>query len=180
MMPIGPLMIEHRLIERVIKVLPGMSKRMTERGEIEPNLIDTTVDFIRMYADRTHHGKEEEILFRDLSKKNLTEEDHRLMGALIDEHVYARRTVKELVAAKESYLKGNKGALATIMDKMEGLVSLYPEHIKKEDRVFFPASMKYFSREEQEVMLKEMWEFDRGMIHEKYKIVAGILEGMGK
>jgi len=180
MMPIGPLMIEHRLIERVIKVLPEISKRMTDRGELEPSLIDTTVDFIRMYADRTHHGKEEEILFRDLSKRNLTEEDHRLMGALVDEHVYARRTVKELVAAKESHLKGDKGALATLVNKMEGLFNLYPEHIRKEDRVFFPASMKYFSREEQEVMLKEMWEFDRGMIHEKYKSVVAILEGMGK
>lgn len=180
MMPIGPLMIEHRLIERVIKVLPEISKRMTDRGELEPSLIDTTVDFIRMYADRTHHGKEEEILFRDLSKRNLTEEDHRLMGALVDEHVYARRTVKELVAAKESHLKGDKGALATLVNKMEGLFNLYPEHIRKEDRVFFPASMKYFSREEQEVMLKEMWEFDRGMIHEKYKSVVTILEGMGK
>ena len=180
MMPIGPLMIEHRLIERVIKVLPEISKRMTDRGELEPSLIDTTVDFIRMYADRTHHGKEEEILFRDLSKRNLTEEDHRLMGALVDEHVYARRTVKELVAAKESHLKGDKGALATLVNKMEGLFKLYPEHIRKEDRVFFPASMKYFSREEQEVMLKEMWEFDRGMIHEKYKMVVAILEGMGK
>jgi hemerythrin-like domain-containing protein len=180
MMPIGPLMIEHRLIERVIKVLPEMSKRMTERGEIEPNLIDTTVDFIRMYADRTHHGKEEEILFRDLSKRNLTEEDQRLMKALVDEHVYARQTVKELVAAKERYLKRDKGALATITDKLEGLFNLYPEHIRKEDRVFFPASMKYFSREEQEAMLKEMWEFDRGMIHEKYIMVAAILEGVGK
>ena len=179
MMPIGPLMIEHRLIERVIKVLPEMSKRMKESGEIEPNLIDTTVDFIRMYADRTHHGKEEEILFRDLSKRNLTEEDHRLMEALVDEHVYARQSVRELVAAKESYLKGDKGALATITDKLEGLFNLYPEHIRKEDRIFFPASMKYFSREEQEVMLKEMWEFDRGMIHEKYKTVATILEGVG-
>jgi hemerythrin-like domain-containing protein len=180
MMPIGPLMIEHRLIERVIKVLPEMSKRMTERGEIEPNLIDTTVDFIRMYADRTHHGKEEEILFRDLSKRNLTEEDQRLMKALVDEHVYARQTVKELVAAKERYLKRDKGALATITDKLEGLFNLYPEHIRKEDRVFFPASMKYFSREEQEAMLKEMWAFDRGMIHEKYIMVAAILEGVGK
>jgi hemerythrin-like domain-containing protein len=180
MMPIGPLMIEHRLIERVIKILPEMSKRMTERGELEPPLIDATVDFIRMYADRTHHGKEEEILFRDLSKRNLSEEDHLLMGALVDEHVYARRTVKELVAAKERYLKGDKGALVTIADNMEGLFNLYPEHIRKEDRVFFPASMKYFSREEQEVMLKEMWEFDRGMIHEKYKTVAETLEGMGR
>jgi hemerythrin-like domain-containing protein len=180
MIPIGPLMIEHRLIERVIKMLPEMSKRMTEKGELEPLLIDMTVDFIRMYADRTHHGKEEEILFRDLSKRNLTEEDHRFMGELVDEHVYARQTVRELMAAKERYLKGDKGALAIIKDKMEALFRLYPEHIRKEDKVFFPASMKYFSREEQEVMLKEMWEFDRGMIHEKYKIVAATLDSMGK
>jgi hemerythrin-like domain-containing protein len=180
MIPIGPLMIEHRLIERVIKMLPEMSKRMTEKGELEPLLIDMTVDFIRMYADRTHHGKEEEILFRDLSKRNLTEEDHRFMGELVDEHVYARQTVRELMAAKERYLKGDKGALAIIKDKMEALFRLYPEHIRKEDKVFFPASMKCFSREEQEVMLKEMWEFDRGMIHEKYKIVAATLDSMGK
>jgi hemerythrin-like domain-containing protein len=179
MMPIGPLMIEHRLIERVIRVLPVMWKRMTERGEIEPNLIDTTVDFIRMYADGTHHGKEEEILFRDLSKRNLGEEDQRLMKALVDDHVYARQTVKELVAAKEHYLGGDKGALMTLVHKMEALFNLYPEHIRKEDKVFFPASMKYFSREEQEAMLKEMWEFDRGMIHEKYKSVTLMLEGKG-
>jgi hemerythrin-like domain-containing protein len=91
-----------------------------------------------MYADRTHHGKEEEILFRDLSKRNLTEEDHRLMEELIDEHVCARQAVKELVAAKERLLKGDKGALATVVDKMEGLAKLYPEHIRKEDTVFFP------------------------------------------
>jgi hemerythrin-like domain-containing protein len=102
------------------------------------------------------------------------------MKALVDDHVYARQSVRELVAAKESYLRGDKGALATIGNKMEGLFTLYPEHIRKEDRVFFPASMKYFSREEQEAMLKEMWEFDRSMIHEKYKMVAAILEGISK
>lgn len=180
MMPIGPLMIEHRLIEKVIRILPEMAKGMIEKGQIEPNLIDATVDFIRIYADRTHHGKEEEILFRDLSKRNLTEEDQRLMKALVDDHVYARQTVRELVAAKERYLQGDRGALATLVSKMEGLFNLYPEHIRKEDRVFFPASMKYFSREEQEVMLKEMWEFDRGMIHEKYKSVAVMLAGRGR
>jgi hemerythrin-like domain-containing protein len=31
--------------------------------------IDTAVDFIRTYADRCHHGKEEDILFRNLAKK---------------------------------------------------------------------------------------------------------------
>jgi hypothetical protein len=29
--------------------------------------------------------------------------------------------------------------------------------------------MEYFSEAEKEVMLKEEWEFDRSMIHEKYR-----------
>jgi hemerythrin-like domain-containing protein len=36
--------------------------------KVDPVVIDVAVDFVRMYADRTHHGKEEEILFRDLAK----------------------------------------------------------------------------------------------------------------
>jgi len=32
-----------------------------------------TVDFFRTYADSTHHGKEEDILYRDLIKKAYTQ-----------------------------------------------------------------------------------------------------------
>jgi hemerythrin-like domain-containing protein len=52
------------------------------------------------------------------------------------------------------------------------LVDFYPEHIKKEDDVFFPASRTYFSNEEDQEMLAEFGEFDRKMIHEKYKAVV--------
>jgi hypothetical protein len=37
--------------------------------------------------------------------------------------------------------------------------------------------MQYFSREEQDVMLNEMWEFDRKMIHEKYTKLVEKFEG---
>ena len=75
MMPIGPLMIEHRLIERMIRLLGERSDEAMEHEEIAPGFIDTAVDFIRIYADRTRHGKEEDILFRDLGAKDLSAED---------------------------------------------------------------------------------------------------------
>lgn len=176
MMPIGPLMIEHRLIERMIALLGDGSGDATARGEIDPVFIDTAVDFIRTYADRTHHGKEEDILFEDLAARDLSADDSRVMQELVDEHVYARNTVRELVEANERYRQGDGDALATILDKVAALVSLYPGHIVKEDKIFFPAAMKYLDRSEQDAMLQAMWEFDRGMIQEKYRSVVERLE----
>jgi hemerythrin-like domain-containing protein len=176
MKPRGPLMIEHRLIEKMFELVRKEIKQIEERQQADPIFIDTTVDFIRMYADRTHHGKEEDILFRDLEKKDIGEQDKKIMQELIDEHVYGRKTVKELVEAKERYLQGQTGALEVILDKLNVLVNFYPEHIEKEDKVFFPATEAYFSQEEQDAMLEEFWEFDKEMIHEKYKSLVKQLQ----
>ena len=70
MKPIGPLMWEHRIIEKMIDVLRNEIKTITEKSDVNAVLIDQAVDFFRTYADRTHHGKEEDILFRDLAKKS--------------------------------------------------------------------------------------------------------------
>jgi hemerythrin-like domain-containing protein len=176
MMPIGPLMIEHRLIERMIDVLRIEANTVAENGTVHPVLLDSAVDFIRSYADRTHHGKEEDILFRALAVKDLSSEDRGVMQELVNEHVYARQTVRGLVEAKDRYLGGETGTVAVIVEQLEALVGLYPAHIEKEDKVFFPASMQYLTRSEQDAMLEEMWTFDRGMIHEKYRSVVEHLE----
>ncbi|MFH1672889.1 MAG: hemerythrin domain-containing protein [Pseudomonadota bacterium] len=83
----APLMIEHRLIERMIGIIKRALSQIEKTEKVDPIFVDTTVDFIRTYADRTHHGKEEDILFRDLKKRELFEEDKRLMNDLIEEHV---------------------------------------------------------------------------------------------
>ena len=58
MKPIGPLMWEHRLIEKMLRLFEGEIKRISELNRLDTVFIDTAVDFIRTYADRTHHGKE--------------------------------------------------------------------------------------------------------------------------
>lgn len=165
----APLMIEHRLIERMLKLIQEEAARIRETNSINSVFIDNAVDFIKVYADRTHHGKEEDILFRELAGKNMTGEENRIMGELIQEHVLGRKTVGELVDAKKRYFAGDHSALESVVSRLELLVSFYPLHIEKEDQVFFPAMMKYLSLEDQERLLAEYREFDRNMIHEKYR-----------
>jgi hemerythrin-like domain-containing protein len=179
MLPIGPLMIEHRLIERIVPVLKEELKRINEKNEVDPVLIETAVDFFRTYADRTHHGKEEDILFRELKKKQLSPEHQKIMDELIEEHVYARKTVGNLLKAKDSFQMGNKNALKDVIDRLNDLIELYPAHIYKEDKKFFIPVMDYFSKQEQDDMLEESWEFDKKMIHEKYENIVEKLEGAG-
>ncbi len=171
MKPIGPLMWEHRLIEKMLAVAGREAREIRENRKVDPVFIDTAVDFIRTYADRTHHGKEEDILFRDLANKKVSPEHARIVDELIEEHKYARATVKHLVEAKNRYLAGEQ-TLVEIVQCLEELVAFYPRHIEKEDKHFFFPILDYFSTAEQDAMLKEFNEFDRRMIHEKYRKVV--------
>ncbi len=144
MMPIGPLMIEHRLIEKMIGVIDAGLPGIEREAVIKAGFVETMVDFIRTYADRCHHGKEEGILFRELKKKKISHEHRHIMNELIEEHAWGRKTTASLA-------------------------EFYPKHIEKEDRRFFRPVMDYFSQEERDAMLREGWEFDQKLIHEKYR-----------
>jgi hemerythrin-like domain-containing protein len=170
----APLMIEHRLIERMLSVIKDVLAKIETKHNVDPVFVDIAVDFIRVYADRTHHGKEEDILFRELNNKSLTPEDRQIMTELIEEHVFGRKTTKALVEANTRYRNGDETALADIAANLKTLTEFYPRHIEKEDKKFFPSSRTYFSEEEDQAILAKFWEFDRNMIHEKYK---SLIEG---
>ncbi|MBN2352962.1 MAG: hemerythrin domain-containing protein [Spirochaetales bacterium] len=178
MKPRGLLMIEHRLIEKTLKLAERESERV-RAGRVDTLFIDTVVDFIRTYADRTHHGKEEDILFRELEKKPLSQADAAAMRELVEEHTTARRTTGELVKANADFLAGREESRAVIFEKLQFLTGFYPKHIAKEDKAFFPATEKYFTAAELEAMLAEFHEFDRRMIHEKYEGVYAALAKRG-
>lgn len=180
MKPIGPLMREHRLIERMIVLLQDELVSIEENSRASISLIDAGVDLFRTYADRTHHGKEEDILFRDLARKDLADEHKLAMDELVQEHIYARGKVRELVAARDRYVGGDTEALGKMKENLQDLISFYPAHIQKEDKQFFFPSMEYFDRQEQDAMLEEFADFDRRMIHEKYETLVESFENLGR
>lgn len=168
MLPVGPLMVEHRLIERMIALMARESRRIQASGKADLDLVLGAIDFVRTYADRCHHGKEEDILFRALREKPLSLEHQERLEELEREHGLGREGVARLEAARAAALRGERGALPQLAAALERITTFYPRHIAKEDRDFFLPCMDYFSGEEQTRMLEAFADFDRALVHTLY------------
>ena len=161
-------MIEHRTIERAIEILSVERKRLEAGGELDTVFIDKIVDFIRTYADRCHHGKEEDILFESLESKELSESEAALMQELVDEHKYGRELTKRLVAAKDAVVAGDLSRLGEVLEVTGKLVEFYPE------------TERHYDKAELDAMLKKFYDFDMQMIHDKYVSTVEALEAETK
>jgi hemerythrin-like domain-containing protein len=161
-------MIEHRLIERMMQVMKALLEVIQTEKKEDPVEVDKIIHFIRAYADACHHGKEENILFRELGRKTISPEHKRMMEELLEDHKLGRKITISLLEANQRYQMGDASALSTIADDLRSLVEFYPKHIQKEDRNFFIPVMGYFSREEKEAMIREGYESDSRLLHQEY------------
>ena len=166
---IGLLMIEHRLIEQIIKSLEAEMLHISQFNTAHPVFIYGAVDFFRTYADRFHHGKEEDILFVELAKKPLSQEHGRIMRELEEEHVVARSTVGALVSATEKWSDGDEESLLDVYENLRKLSELYPRHIEKEDKGFFIPCQRYFNESERVDLLEAGYAFNKEFTNETYR-----------
>ena len=177
MMPIGPLMVEHRLIERMIALVDREAKRIRATGKVDTDFVLSAIDFIRLYADRCHHGKEEDILFRALKEKPLPANLRAVLEELEAEHAQGRRTAARMALVRERVLMGDKAAVRDLAALMEDVARFYPLHIAKEDQAFFLPCMEFLSAEEQARLLEEGFAFDQRLLHTHFEALADVREG---
>jgi len=180
MTPAGALMIEHRLIERMVRLMAEQLERVRRRREADPEFLAAAVDFIRLYADQCHHGKEEDILFRALEAKPLDEPLKQILNELTSEHVITRHATGRLAQANQRYRDGDAAALAEIEQRLDELVTLYPRHIEKEDQHFFVPAQECFTTQELGALLDRFWEFDRRLFQEHYREAVARWETAGR
>jgi len=175
MNPIEFLMEEHNLISRMIALFDKEIARL-KQSKGDHCFIREAIDFFNSYGDKTHHGKEEDILFREIGRKDISEEDRNTMAELLEEHVLARGKIKHLNELNEKFIQGDSECQPDIVAALEDMGSFYLKHIEKENTKFFVSAKQYFTDEEWELMMKEFSEFDRSIIHEKYKALIADLE----
>lgn len=176
MLPIGPLMIEHRLIERMTRIVKELLAIIQTEKEGDPAQVERVIHFIKTYGDRCHHGKEENILFRELGRKNISPEHRRMMEELVEDHKLGRKITLSLKEANQRYQKGDAAALSAVAEGLRSLIEFYPNHIRKEDRNFFIPVMGYFSNEEKEAMIREGYESDSRLLHQEHADLVKRLE----
>ena len=168
--PIGILMIEHRLIERALNVLEA---RINSPGS-PPDVIAIAelIDFFGTYADATHHGKEEDILFVEADELKLSEELASVLAQLRDDHVRFRGYRRAMKEANRKLAKGDKAALNDLVSTAKEFIPRLRQHIVKEDQMFFPGFDKLQQKSDRDKMKIAFHAFDAERIHETYKAVV--------
>jgi hemerythrin-like domain-containing protein len=163
-------MIEHRLIERALNALEA---RINSPGS-PPDVIAFAelIDFFGTYADATHHGKEEDILFIEADSVKLSDELAAVLAQLRDDHVRFRGYRRAMNEANRKLAAGNKAALNDLISTAKEFIPRLRQHIVKEDKVFFPGFDKLQQKADREKMKAAFYAFDAERIHETYKAVV--------
>ncbi len=174
MKPTGPLMIEHRLIERMLALFAHEQRRMSDTGTVDHGFLVLSLDFFRTYVDKFHHGKEEDILFKELAAKPLSPEDRKMLNELIEEHDRTRQVIEQLFDIRSQLPRSLP--MVELTKHMGTLIKWYPVHIEKEDKHFFISAMNYLNADEQASMLAKMREFDINFTQQRYMEIIKELE----
>ncbi len=133
-----------------------MAEGLEAGNEANAETLRDIVEFMRIFADKCHHGKEEVHLFPLLEQKGVPARGCPV-GVLIHEHDRGRALVGQLAEAIEAYLRNGAPAREALAKSLRALVDLYPGHIWKEEYLLFPMTNKILSPEEQ-AALRERFE----------------------
>ena len=124
--PMKALVAEHRLILRFLALVPAISASLDLEREEDRRLVAGSVDFIRGYADRFHHAKEEDLLFVRFDK------DSDILRVMYEDHANGRARVRAAVQAHER--RDRDGVASSLAGYREILL----QHIRKEDEILYP------------------------------------------
>jgi len=128
--PTRILMDEHRVIEGVLTALESMAAGAAREGTLDAGDAADALDFLRNFADRFHHAKEESELFTLLEEKGMPAEGGPT-GQMRHEHEFGRARVQ---AMSEALDRSDPPGFAQAAREY---VEMLRAHIDKEDHCLF-------------------------------------------
>lgn len=133
----GKLVNEHQLILRMVALLEKNAPRTAEGNYRNWQFYLDGIDFIRQYADRFHHAKEEDVLFKALIDNGMPK-DNSPVAAMLMEHDQGRCFVGALEVAVHEAQTGRSDVYQAVADNALGYAALLRDHISKEDEILYP------------------------------------------
>lgn len=175
--PVHSLTHEHIYILKVVNALDVIGREIEKGKAIELELFPKVVRFMREFADKCHHAKEEAVLFPAMEDKGVPKTGCPL-SALRSEHVKGRTLVAALETATGPSFIDSDDARKEICGVIKNIAHLYPDHIWKEDAMVFPMTETMFTEDEFAKMADafEQAESEYGQNHAHYVEFADEME----
>jgi len=121
--PTETLESEHRFIQKVVAAAAILANRLAAGVDLDIDVLHGIVKFMRTYADKCHHGKEEALLFPALERRGVPMRGCPI-GALLREHEMGKTIVGGLAEAADAYAKGSPAAKDALIKPGAGVSSL--------------------------------------------------------
>jgi hemerythrin-like domain-containing protein len=77
--PTEELKKEHEAIKLMIRIMGSVSDRLESGKKVDPKHLDSILEFIKVFADKCHHAKEEDLLFPAMEKAGIPLERSKIL-----------------------------------------------------------------------------------------------------
>jgi len=145
---------EHEAILKMLDVLQATAERMETGAAISLDLLHDLHEFFTVFADRCHHGKEEDLLFPLLEQKGLPRIGGPV-GCMLSEHDEGRHLVQSMGRNSEACSQGDPRARKAWAEAAHAYAQLLRNHIWKENEILFKMAEQIMSADEQTKVFAE-------------------------
>lgn len=139
---------EHQTILKAIDAILIACDKFEKSNTLETAYFENVIDFIKSYADKFHHAKEEDILYKTMLEGPGGMHCNPI-PVMLHEHDESRR----YVALMEKGLSENDSA--KVLKNTRAYCQLLQSHIYKEDNIMYPMAEEALDEVEKEEILKK-------------------------
>ena len=169
---------EHSVMTRMLTIFELVADKNAK--ELPADFFPRTVDFLRNFVDRCHHGKEEEYLFPAIEAHGISGKTG-IIAVMLAEHEQGRGYVHQIEEASKHIVTDQAAFKAAIRSSME-YTRLLRQHIDKETNSVFPMADGVFNNTDNQELLEKFEEIERERIgpgkHEEYLKLIEELEAV--
>lgn len=145
---------EHEAILKMLDALDQTSLQLLGGASVKPSTLEGLLEFFQLFADRCHHGKEEDLLFPLLERRGISRERGPI-GVMLSEHDQGRELIQKMKAAAAEYEKEPHAARKRWSEAATVYSQLLREHIMKENNILFRMAEQMLTPDEQTSLAAE-------------------------
>lgn len=154
------LVNEHRVIESVLASLSFEAAAVEEGKPTDRDRLRRFAEFFAGFADRCHHGKEEDLLFAALVAHGMPRE-RGPVGVMLAEHDEGRRHVQAIARIGRGHGPLSDEERRDFLAHAQAFVPLLGNHIAKEDNVLYPMAVQLLPSDVLDAMIEAFERFER-------------------
>jgi hemerythrin-like domain-containing protein len=154
------MMEEHELIVAVLGSLQAMADKLAAGGTVPRQDVADFGRFFRDFADKCHHGKEEDRLFVKMVEAGFSREAGPV-AVMLAEHDSGRQEVRGLLQIGAGPGPLTDPEQGRVIDCATQFVALLYGHIQKENNILYPMAQNTIAPDEFDRLDESCEEFDR-------------------